>query len=180
MKTELQWAPWYQGRITTETKDALDLLEGTWREAAIRYATIKSIRAADGRNEPKGIQTFLNQVIDERFKAARWDGAEGRFRRSNTWVRVTFRHQMGLGSDFLDATRLAALEGVKQCVLLGAPLQFLKIISPRDANALSSYEKIVFQAAQLNGAVSPPLIVGSLQPFSKLPKNVQEVVFGSR
>ena len=180
MRVELQWTPWYQGQATVETLGAIGLLDGTWREAANRYATIKAIRAADGRNEPKGIQAFLNQVIDERFNEAGWDGAEGRFRLSSTWVRVTFRHQMGLGSDFLDATRLAALEGVEQCVLLGAPLDFLRVISPRDAGALSSFEKIVFQAAQLNGAISPPLLIGALHPVSRLPKNIQDVVFGSR
>lgn len=180
MKAELQWTPWYRGRANTESLNAIELLDGTWREAAIRYATVKAIRSADGRNEPKGIQAFLNQVIHERFEEAGWDGEEGRFRFANTWVRVTFRHQMGLGSDFLDATRLAALEGVEQCVLLGAPLAFLRIISPRDAGALSSFEKIAFQAAQLNGAISPPLLVGALEPVSKLPHEVREVVFGKR
>lgn len=180
MRAELQWTPWYQGDASGETLDAIELLDGTWSEAASRYATIKLVRAADGRNEPKGIQAFLNQVIDEKFSEAGWDGAEGRFRLSNTWVRITFRHQMGLGSDFLDATRLAALEGVEQCVLLGAPLDFLRVISPRDAGALSSFEKIVFQAAQLNGAISPPLLIGALQPVSRLSRHVQDVVFGSR
>jgi hypothetical protein len=67
---------------------------------------------------------------------------------------------MGLGSDLLDAVRLSSLEHVEQCVILAAPMDFLKVISPRDAGSLSSFEKIVFQTAQLEGAVSPPLLIG--------------------
>lgn len=180
MKANLQRAPWYEGEPTVETIAALELLSGTWREAAMRFTSIREIRMAARRPEPMGIQTFLNQVLDEKFKEAGWDGSESRYRLRDTWFRVTFRHQMGLGSDLLDATRLSALEGVKQCVILGAPLNFLKVISPKDAGSLSSFEKIAFQVARLDGAVAPPLLVGSLIPESKIPANVYDQVFGKR
>jgi len=180
MRVALQRGPWYRGEPSQETVSAIALLDGVWREAATRFSTIREIRIAAGRSEPMGIQTFLNQVLDERFQEAGWDGSESRYRLQNTCVRITFRHQMGLGSDLLDAVRLSSLERVEQCVILGAPLDFLKIISPRDAGSLSSFEKIVFQTAQLEGAVSPPLLIGSLSPVSRLSKHVHAEVFGKR
>ena len=146
----------------------------------MRFATMKTVRLAAGRPEPMGIQAFLNEVLDERFRAAGWEGSEARYRLGNTWVRVTFRHQMGLGSDLLDAVRLSSLEGIDQCVILGAPLSFLRIISPKDAGSLTSFEKLSSQVAQLQGAVSPPLLIGSVVPVSKLSKPVHDQVYGSR
>lgn len=180
MKVDLQRVPWYDGELTEEALGGIQLLAGAWREATERFTTMQAVRKAASRPAAMGIQASLNEVIDERFHEAGWEGDQARFRMANTWFRITFRHQMGLGSDFLDAVRLSSLEGIEQCVILGAPLEFLRVISPKDAGSLCSFEKIALQASRLEGAVAPPLLIGALKPVSQLPKSVSMLVYGSR
>jgi len=180
MKLELQRAPWYHGDPTEETKSANDILNGVWSEAASTFVTMREVRAKIGGSEPMGIQPFINEVLERRFKDAGWDASDSRFRLNNTWLRITFRHQMSLGSDLLDAIRLSAIEEIEQCVLIGASLDFLRVISPKDAGVLCSFEKIVNQTARLNGATPSPLLVGKLSPLSLLSEKVHAGVFNNR
>jgi hypothetical protein len=180
VKAEIVNAPWYSQGLTKEAESALELLDGTWSEACNKFAVAVQTRSSSHRGEPKGIQSFLNEVLTDRFLDAGWDCSDSRFRLNSTWVRVTFRHQMSLGSDFLDAIRLTALDDVEQCLLLAAGLDFLKIISPRDATVLCSFEKIAAQLSRLNGAISTPILIGELTPKSSLGKEVSKLVYGQR
>ena len=110
---------------------------------------------------PKGVQPYLNRLLEARFAAAAWEGRDGRFRKEDTWVRVTFRHQMSLGADFLDAMRLAKKEGVGEVAICAATTTFLTLISPNDAKTLVSYEKLISLAAELHGVLTHSGLVAS-------------------
>jgi hypothetical protein len=87
---------------------------------------------------------------------------------------------MSLGSDFLDALWLSNKEGVSQCMILAAPLEFLKIITPNDAGALISFEKVIQKVALLNGIYDVPLILGCLTPQSAVERSIIDGLMGSR
>ena len=63
-------------------------------------------------------------------------------RRNRPWLRITFRHQMSLGSDVVDALKVCRKGGMTEAAILAASDQFLDVISPNDARALVSYEKL--------------------------------------
>jgi hypothetical protein len=114
----------------------------------------------------------LNRTIGERFEAAGWDSLDGRYLKNSTWVRVTFRHQMSLGSDILDAVRLHVKESLSQVAILAGESGFLRLVTPNDAAALISFEKLRVAVAELNGVVTIPLIIGALSPKSDLPPEI--------
>jgi hypothetical protein len=118
--------------------------------------------------------------LDAQFEAAGWDTNDGRYRKGEAWVRITFRHQMSLGSDFIDAIRLAKKDGVSHLVIAAASREFLEVISPNDAGALISFEKLVAQTAELNGAIDIPLFLGRLTPISELPPEVEDALLRQR
>ena len=178
MKAVIYPAPWTKKELSSRAADLEEILEGTWREAASRYAAILNIRRQGNSKVPKGVQPFLNDVLNERFSEAGWDGKEGRFRKGNTWVRITFRHQMSLGSDFIDALRLSKQDGVKECILIACTSKFLEVITPSDASSVISFEKIAREVQRLNGSLSINLFYGSLSAKSKLSKEVHEVING--
>ena len=180
MKVTLENPPWYEAETTTSARAGVELLDGVWREAALEFHAIRELRLQNGGPEPKGVQKFLNKAIEGRFSEAGWEGSDGRFRRDDTWIRVTFRHQMSLGSDFLDAFWLSKKEGVSQCLILAAPLEFLRIITPNDADALVSFEKVMQKVALLNGIYDVPLILGSLSPYSAVARSIFDGLIGSR
>lgn len=113
------------------------------------------------------MQKVLNKVIEEKFHSAGWDGDSGYYVRNRTWVRVTFRHQMSLGSDIVDAIKVCKKEGIELAVILAANRQTLNVISPNDAGALVSYEKLRNEVMSLDGALDIPLVIGELTPSSK-------------
>ena len=180
MKAELKRPKWYAANPTEETVEALGLLNGIWREAATRFAAVRSVQESKGAVTTFGIQKHINQVIDEKFQAGGWEGSNSRYRKSDTWVRITFRHQMSLGSEFFDAIKMTGKEGVKQSLLMAASSEFLKVISPRDAGSLTSFEKLAQELAMLEGATEVPLILGCLSPVSALSEPVRELVYGPR
>src|SRR5438309_8721882 len=121
MKVTLEPAPWTDQEPSRELLDAVDLLgEGTWRDAAVHFHRVVKEKKKLGVRVPKGIQPYLNDIIDTKFLKAGWAGRDGNFRKGQTWIRVTFRHQMSLGSDFLEALRLVKKEGVKQAAIFAA------------------------------------------------------------
>lgn len=93
---------------------------------------------------------------------------------------TTPRHQMSLESELFDAIKMTGKEGVKQSLLLSASSEFLKVISPRDAGALTLVEKLSQELAMLEGATEVPLILGCLSPISVLSEPVRELVYGPR
>ena len=87
---------------------------------------------------------------------------------------------MSLGSDFLDALRVNRKEGVSHLLIAAASSDFLKLISPNDAGALVSFEKLWSQTAELKGVVDIPLFIGRLTPSSALPREVAAAIARDR
>jgi hypothetical protein len=181
MKLALTPAPWVSTAPGPELLEAVEILgDGVWRAAAIDFFARREARLRAGQQAPKGIQPFLNDVVDARFARAGWEGASGRFRKHTTWVRVTFRHSMSLGSDFIDALKVVRKEHVDQAAICAATFDFLRLISPNDAAALVSYERLWTQTSELRGVIDIPLFIGELSPRSTVPSDVAEAIGGAR
>jgi hypothetical protein len=180
MKVSIQKATWYQEQLSPESVEAIELLSGVWREACSHFAVATATKLAKGMKGPMGIQQFLNDVIDERFLSSGWEGKNAKFRKNDTWVSISFRHQMSLGSDLYNALWLWKRGNVKQILLLAGTLDFLRIVTPLDATSLASFERFAAAMSQMTGAFEPPMIVGALEPDSRLDKKVAELVFGKR
>src|SRR5437879_5100453 len=104
MKLEYVPAPWTKAVISPNLKEVRELLaRDIWRDAAVAFRDKKKDAQAKGNVGPQGIQRFLNDLIDQTMAAADWEGEDGRFRKGDTWVRITFRHQMSLEGDILEA-----------------------------------------------------------------------------
>ena len=180
MKAELKRPSWYSDAPTDETIEALSLMNGIWNEAATRFAAIRSVQEAKGKITTFGIQKHINEIIDERFPANEWEGRNSRYRKGDTWVRITFRHQMSVGAELFDVIKMTGKEKVKQSLLLAASNDFLKIVSPRDAGSLTSFEKLAQEMGYMGGTTEVPLILGCLTPISALSGPVHELVYGPR
>jgi hypothetical protein len=74
---------------------------------------------------------------------------------------VTFRHQMSLASDLLDALKVAAQEDAEQVAIMAASADALATISPNDQHALTSYEKLRRRCTTSTGCMDIPLCSGS-------------------
>lgn len=180
MKVVLQRPVWYSADLTRESLEAVGLLSGVWKEACLAFVATTKLRLANGRKPPMGIQPFINSAIDERFLAAGWDGRDSKFRKGNTLVLISFRHQMSLGSDLYSAVWLSKKEEIEQVLLLAGTLEFLRIVTPQDASSLTSFERYCSAISQMTGAFDPPLIIGGLDAESKLGEREAEVIYGSR
>ncbi len=156
------------------------LQEGVWRQAAVQYHREKTDALHAGKVGPQGVQSFLNRIIDERMDQNDWKGSEGRYRKEDAWVRVTFRHQMSLGADILDALYEHRREGASQTAIIAARNDFLKVISPNDWRVLCSYEKLKSACERLEGCLDFPIFIGRLEPFSDLPKDVAALLASQR
>ena len=172
MRVALQAPPWPVPQPTAELVDALGVLsDRVWSEAAVRFYAERSAKVRRGMRAPKGMQGELNRVISERMEAGGWLGNEGRYAKGRTWVRVTFRHQMSLGSDLVDAMKMCRKEGYELAVILAADTSTLRTISPNDAGAIISFEKLRIAVAELNGVTDIPLLIGCLTPQSTPPRD---------
>jgi len=180
MKVTIQKPSWHQDDLTEDSVEAISLLSGVWTDACTNFAATCSMRVANNKKPPMGIQQFINDEIDERFLMAGWEGKDGKFRKNDTWILISFRHQMSMGSDLYNALWLWKKEGIKQALLLAATLDFLKIITPLDASSLTSFERYATAISQMNGTFNLPIIIGALEPSSKLDSAVSELVFGNR
>jgi hypothetical protein len=180
MRAILENAPWERDILAAAPAGLDAVLEGSWAQAATDFYAVRLAKEANGAKSPKGVQPFLNKVLDQRFAEAGWEGSSGRYWRDASWVRVTFRHQMSLGSDLLDALKVCRKSGFDRAFVLAADLSFLRRISPNDAAALTSYEKLRIEVSELNGCVEFPLTIGRLQRISPLPPKVAAVVHGRR
>ena len=142
MRATMENAPWLGATSLQPPGDLNHILLGSWSQAATDFYAARLAKVANKSKAPKGIQPFLNKVLDQRFQEAGWEGMSGRYWKDGTWVRFTFRHQMSLGSDLLDAIKVCCKSGFDQALVLAADLAFLQVISPNDAAALTSYEKL--------------------------------------
>lgn len=180
MKLTIKPAPWYEDGPTHDWTDVAQILLGSWAEAATEFYAERGARVAAGKKAPKGVQPFLNTVLVRRFVEAGWDGFDGRFWTDDRWVRITFRHQMSLGSDFTDALKVSRRSGFEEVLIVAATREFLRIISPNDAAALTSHEKVWAEALDLDGCLDIPLLVGSVEASSSLPVEVAQLVHAPR
>lgn len=175
MKTRLYASPWVNTQMTNETAEAIEILgKGIWKEASVTFAAERETRIKSGKSAPKGMQRYLNDIITKRFKSNGWLGDSGYFFKNKTWIRVTFRHQMSLGSDILDAIKVCKNEGMKQAVLLAANRKTLNLISPNDAAAIVSFEKLESEIMSLKGAIDIPLLYGELTPQSSASSDIND------
>ena len=79
---------------------------------------------------------------------------------------------MSLGSDILDAIKVCKKEGMQQAVILAANRKTLDLISPNDAAAIVSFEKLEREIMSLNGALDIPLFFGELTPVSSASSDI--------
>lgn len=165
--------------MSGELERALDLLDGAWRDAAFEWFTA-TLSADSKRSRPKGLQPFMNRIIEDRFEGDGWLAHGGRFLKGETWVRITFRHQMSLGSDFIDALKVHRKEGARQVAIFAASHEFLGTITPNDQNVLTSFEKLDGQMRDLEGCLEVPLFIGRLTPKSPLPPEVLKALRKTR
>ena len=173
MKTRLYAPPWVTPVLTEEAKEAIEIISSdVWRDASIRFYALRDSKTKSGKSAPKGMQRFLNEILIERFLEKGWDGDAGYFVKGKTWVRITFRHQMSLGSDIIDAIKVCKKEGTELAIILAASRQTLDIISPNDAAALVSFEKLQKQIIDLDGAIDIPLVIGELTPLSRASQDI--------
>ena len=181
MKVRLFSAPWIHNELTHETKEAVEIIgDNIWRDASIKFAAERDFKQREGKNAPKGMQRFLNEILNERFNSSGWFADSGYYFKEKTWVRITFRHQMSLGSDILDAIKVCKKEGMEQAIILAANRSTLQLISPNDANALVSFEKLQSEIWSLNGALDIPLIIGELSPFTSASVDIDNELRKSR
>lgn len=181
MKVRLIAPPWTNPTITPEAAEAFHLLaDNVWRDSCIDFYATRSAKIASGSRAPKGMQRTINSIVEQRFFSHGWAGDAGYFFKNTTWVRVTFRHQMSLGSDFIDAIKVCKKEGMELAIILAASRSTLNIISPNDAAALVSFEKLQSELFSLEGAIDIPLMIGELIPSSPLPQSIDDELRKSR
>ncbi len=175
MRARLFAAPWVNTTLTKEANEAIAIIgDGVWREASIHFTADREYKQSIGKSAPKGMQRYLNDVLDDRFSKKEWFSDSGYYFKGQTWVRVTFRHQMSLGSDILDAIKVCKNEGMKQAIILAANRKTLDLISPNDAAALVSFEKLQNEIFGLNGAIDIPLLFGELSPLSTASEDINK------
>ena len=161
--------------MTREAQEMVDVLgKGVWSEAAVSFYAERSAKVRSGKRAPKGMQKMLNRVIGHHLTQAGWEGDGGYYFKNRTWVRVTFRHQMSLGSDLIDALKVCKKEGMELAIILAANAETLRTISPNDCNALVSFEKLQNEVMSLDGALDIPLVIGSLVPASEVPSAIED------
>ena len=173
MRIRLLAPPWGKPNLTEEAIEAIEIIgKDIWKEASIRFSAERDLKTKLGKSAPKGMQRYLNEALVERFNAYDWEGDSGYFFKNKTWIRVTFRHQMSLGSDILDAIKVCKIEEMELAIILAANRSTLNIISPNDASAIVSFEKLEKEILSLNGALDIPLLIGELTPMTSASKDI--------
>lgn len=181
MRVRLVAPPWGAPRMTKEAQEAVDIFaDGIWAEASVRFYAEREAKLNTGQRAPKGMQATLNSLIEERLLAAGWEGDSGYYFKGKTWLRVTFRHQMSLGSDILDAIKVCKKEGIELAIILAASRDTLKVVSPNDANALTSSDKLLGEVLSLDGAIDIPLVVGELTQLTSPSLAIEDEIRKSR
>ena len=87
---------------------------------------------------------------------------------------------MSLGSDILDALKVCKIEGMELAVILAADRETLNIISPNDAAAIVSFEKLQNEVLSLNGAMDIPLVIGKLSQLTSASDDISNELLKDR
>ena len=181
MRAKLYAAPWCMPKLTNEGLEAVEIIgDDVWRDASIQFAATRDAKVKTGKSAPKGMQRYLNDILAQRFLKKGWDGDAGYFVKGKTWVRITFRHQMSLGSDIVDAIKVCKKEGVELAMILAATRSTLNLVSPNDAAALVSFEKLQREVMSLEGAIDIPLVIGELTPMTSASRDVNAELLKER
>lgn len=181
MNTRLVAPPWGAPPLTQEAEEALGVIGSeVWRDACVEFYAERQAKTQVGKRAPKGMQGTLNRILEQRFHEAGWIASDGYFIKGETWVRATFRHQMSLGSDILAAMKVCKLEGIKLALILAADRKTLDIITPNDAPALVSFEKLKAEISSLDGVIDIPLLIGELTPSTSASPYIDEKIRKAR
>lgn len=181
MKTRLVAPPWGAPPLTDEAKEAVKIIgDNVWANASVDFYAKRDAKVRAGKRAPKGMQQTLNSILETKFRKAGWEGDSGYYVKGETWVRITFRHQMSLGSDIVDAMKVCKKEGIQLAIILAASRNALDVISPNDAAALVSFEKFEREIIGLNGVTDIPLIIGELTPSSSASEAINDSLRKSR
>ncbi len=124
-----------------EIIEVQNCLVGVWDMAASAFEASNLSKVSRNQKPSSGMQAYLTDAIDQGFQSLGWTGDDGRYSKNQTWVRVSFRHAMSLGSDFFDAQKQIKLEKYDQVALVYAHQLLLKRISPKDGGSLCSFER---------------------------------------
>lgn len=157
-----------------------EALLGVWEAACLDYAARYYAAEAVGKSPPKGVQAQINEQIEKKLTSRGWEGSDGRFVRGKTFLRITFRHQMSLGSDFMDALILAKREGMECAVIAAAGMDFARRITPGDFNGIVTFEKLVPYYTRARPLFSIPFSIGELLPASSLASEVERLINSRR
>ncbi len=181
MKLKIVAAPWSVPSLTKEFQEAIEIIgDDVWKDASIRFYATREAKLNNGKPAPKGMQKFINELFDEKFEKAGWDGDSGYYFKNKTWIRITFRHQMSLGSDFINALKVCKKEGIELAVIIAANRETLNIISPNDAGALVSFEKLLNEMMTLDGVTDIPLMIGELTPLTQASQGINQEILKER
>ncbi|MGI6033591.1 MAG: hypothetical protein ACOX69_09265 [Coriobacteriales bacterium] len=181
MKVELYTPPWGAPEMTNEGQEAIEIIgDNLWAESSVEFYAERDAKLRNGKRAPKGMQATLNKLLVKKFKEKDWLADSGYFLKKDTWVRITFRHQMSLGSDFIDAQKVCALSNVKLAIILAADRQTLDIITPNDSAAIISFEKLQREVIGLNGVIDIPLLYGKLTPKTHAAQTIESQLMHDR
>lgn len=87
---------------------------------------------------------------------------------------------MSLGSDFINALKVCKKEGMELAAIVAADKNTLKIISPNDAGAIISSEKLLNEMMSLDGVIDIPLVIGELKPLTQVPSGIYSEILKER
>jgi hypothetical protein len=181
MKLRIVTAPWTTPSLTKEFQEAIEIIgDNIWKDSSIKFYAAREAKVQNGKTAPKGMQKFINELLDEKFAEAGWDGDSGYYYKNKTWLRITFRHQMSLGSDFINALKVCKKEDVQLAVIIAANRDTLRIISPNDAGAMISFDKLLNEMMTLDGVFDIPLMIGELTPLTKAPQGISNEILKDR
>lgn len=181
MNIRLVAAPWGSPDLSADVEEAIKIInDNIWRDASIQFYSVRDSKQKMGKTTPKGMQRYLNDVLKERFNSYGWDGEAGYFFKNKTWIRITFRHQMSLGSDIVDAIKVCKKEGMEVAIILAANRKTLDLISPNDASAIVSFEKLQNEILSLDGAIDIPLIIGELTSRTSASEDINQELLKDR
>lgn len=179
MHAELYVPPWLES-AGIDPAPIDQVLEGSWAEAATDYAADWRAKRGSGKRGPVGVQRYLNTILDRRFVEHGWTAYSSTYTRDRTWWRITFRHQMSVGSNFLEAMKAVARHDFRVAIVAAATREFLELISPADAPALSSFEKLQAELNDLDGVTSLPIVVAALHPVQAPSPAIMDTLLDSR
>ncbi len=151
-------------------------LDLVWVRAASAFFARHVALNSQPSKQPKGVQAFINECLEDALPQFGWEGGDGRFVKDGIWLRFTFRNQMSLGSDFMDALLLAHRENVQALIIAAPSMEFARLITPKDVNSIVTYEKLEEYYARANSLFQIPLAIGRLEATGPLSPDIQRVL----